>query len=275
MEAINDEFSQPKQEFEKINDVATEQKKQTDTINLIDDTLDEDNPFKNINTKDIQIEDDWFDDDDKQAVKNVYKEIIDILNPINNIPLETITIDDGIDIPSDYGLAIDAPKKVKIITTNSNQLGLASNRIKKKYVHQKSRQILKKANEKADDWLRKVGVLGTDDLETINHNNDTNINDLDDVETINYNNNTNINDLDNVNLEKTSRAQIAAEKIVKKHRNLARKKTYQRRPQNTFDDLADLETIDYNNDTSISDLNDIAAGSKKISGMQIAARKII
>ena len=53
MEAINDEFSQPKQEFEKINDVATEQKKQTDTINLIDDTLDEDNPFKNINTKDI------------------------------------------------------------------------------------------------------------------------------------------------------------------------------------------------------------------------------
>ena len=56
---------------------------------------------------------------------------------------------------------------------------------------------------------------------------------------------------------------------------MARKKTYQRRPQNTFDDFADLETIDYNNDTSISDLNDIAAGSKNISEMQIAARKII
>ena len=56
---------------------------------------------------------------------------------------------------------------------------------------------------------------------------------------------------------------------------MARKKTYQRRPQNTFDDFADLETINYNNDTSISDLNDIAAGSEKISGMQIAARKII
>ena len=56
---------------------------------------------------------------------------------------------------------------------------------------------------------------------------------------------------------------------------MARKKTYQRRPQNTFDDFADLETIDYNNDTSISDLNDIAAGSKKISEMQIAPRKII
>ena len=56
---------------------------------------------------------------------------------------------------------------------------------------------------------------------------------------------------------------------------MGRKKLHQRPPQNTFDYLADLETIDYNNDTSISDLNDIAAGSKKISGMQIAARKII
>ena len=56
---------------------------------------------------------------------------------------------------------------------------------------------------------------------------------------------------------------------------MARKKPYQRPSENTSDDLADLETIGYNNDTSISDLNDIAARSKKISGMQIAARKII
>ena len=54
-------------------------------------------------------------------MKNVSKEIIDISNPINNVPLETITIDDGIDIPSDYGIAIDAPKKVKIITTKKGK----------------------------------------------------------------------------------------------------------------------------------------------------------
>ena len=51
---------------------------------------------------------------------------------------------------------------------------------------------------------------------------------------------------------------------------MGRKKLYQRPPQNTFDYLADLETIDYNNDTSISDLNDVAAGSKKISEVQVA-----
>ena len=91
---------------------------------------------------------------------------------------------------------------------------------------------------------------------------------------MNYNNNTNINDLDNVNLKKTSGAQIVATKIDKKYRSWARKKPYQRPPQNTFGDLASLETIDQNNDTSISDLNDIAAGSKNISGMQIGAKKV-
>ena len=60
-------------------------------------------------------------------------------------------IDDGIDIPSDDGIAIYPSKKVKIITTNSNQLRLASNRIKKKYLGRKWREILKKTNKKAGD----------------------------------------------------------------------------------------------------------------------------
>ena len=56
---------------------------------------------------------------------------------------------------------------------------------------------------------------------------------------------------------------------------MARKKPYQRTPQNTFDDLADLETIDCNNDKSISDWNDIAARCKKISGTQVAAKNVV
>ena len=56
---------------------------------------------------------------------------------------------------------------------------------------------------------------------------------------------------------------------------MARKKPYQRPSENTSDDLADLETIGYNNDTSISDLNDIAARSKKISGTQVAAKILL
>ena len=127
--------------------------------------------------------------------------------------------------------------------------------------------MLKKANKKAADWLRKSGYLGTDDLETIDYNNNTNTNNLADVETIDYNNDTNVNDLNDINLKKTSGAQIGAKKLVKKYRNLARKKPY----ENSLNDLADLETIGYNNDTSISDLNDIATGSKKTSRSQIAA----
>ena len=86
----------------------------------------------------------------------------------------------------------------------------------------------KKGNKKAADWLKRAGFLGTDDLETVDYNNDTSINDLDDAETINHNNDTKVSDLDNINLKKTSVAQIAAEKIVKKYRNLERKKLYQR-----------------------------------------------
>ena len=56
---------------------------------------------------------------------------------------------------------------------------------------------------------------------------------------------------------------------------MARKKPYQRPPKNIFDDLADLETTDYNNDTIRCDLNDIATGSKNISEAQVAAKKII
>ena len=111
--------------------------------------------------------------------------------------------------------------------------------------------------------LRKAGFLGTDNLETIDYNNDTNINDLDDVETVHYNNDTNVNDLDNINLKKSG-AQIAAKKIIKKYRNMARKKPYQRPSQNTVDDLAHLETIDYNNDTSIIRFNSCQKNCQKI-----------
>ena len=197
-----------KQEFVKVNNAATEQKSQTDAIKLIDDILDEDNPFNNVDSEDIWREDDIFDNDNTQAIKNISKEIIDVAESIETItvtddndefnPIEIIAIEDNIDIPSDDGIATDATKKVKIITTNSNQLRLASNRMEKKYLRQKSRGILKKANKKAADWLTKARFLGTDDLETINYDNDTNI-----------------NDLDNANLKKTSGAQIAAKKIVK------------------------------------------------------------
>ena len=145
-QTTNSEFSKLKQEFDKVNKAAIEQKSPTDAINLIDD---------------IWIEDSLFDTYDTEAIKNISKEMIDIVEPIETItvtddnaklnPIETITIEDNIDILLDADIAIDALKKVKIITTNSNQLRLASNRIKKKYLCQKLREILKNANKKTAD----------------------------------------------------------------------------------------------------------------------------
>ena len=108
-QAINDEFDKLKQQFDAVNDAATEQKKQDDVIKLIDDILDEDNPFKNINTEDIWIEGNLFDNNDKEATKEVSKDVIDTTNDITtpDNPTETIVINDDVDISSDNGIAID------------------------------------------------------------------------------------------------------------------------------------------------------------------------
>ena len=51
------------------------------------------------------------------------------------------------------------------------------------------------------------------------------ISEFDDLETVDYNNNTSVSDL--VNLKKNNRGtQVAAKKIIKKYRNVARKKPY-------------------------------------------------
>lgn len=130
---------------------------------------------------------------------------------------------------------------------------------------QKSKGLLKKANEKCSKLVETGRIPRYWRPKTIN-----NIS-IDDLEKVNYNNNTNISDL--VDLKKTA-TQIAAKKIVEKYRNLARKKLS--KPWATISDgLADLEMVDYNNDTNIRDLNDIADGLKKNKNAQIAAQNIL
>ena len=69
-----------------------------------------------------------------------------------------------------------------------------------------------------------MGFLETDDLMTIDYNNDVS---LDDVATVDYHNDTQPNDLNNeidkINLKKTSATQKAAKKIIKKYKNVKRK----------------------------------------------------
>ena len=51
---------------------------------------------------------------------------------------------------------------------------------------------MKKLNKKASKWLKKAGYLSTDDLETIDYNNDT---PMDNLKTVNFNNDTEMSDL--------------------------------------------------------------------------------
>ena len=69
-------------------------------------------------------------------------------------------------------------------------------------------------------------LLGHDDLETVDYNNDNNIGYFDDDVTADYNFDNNLKDLDDIDLNKMSPAKkLAAKKIGKKYRNFSREKT--------------------------------------------------
>ena len=75
-------------------------------------------------------------------------------------------------------------------------------------------------NKKAADWLRQAGYLDTDDLQTIDYNNDTSVNDLDDLQTKDYNNDTHKNKIIqnstlNMNLMKSVKYGLSPEEIEK------------------------------------------------------------
>ena len=98
------------------------------------------------------------------------------------------------------------------IIPNPNGICLASNRTIEKYKKQRQKDNLqKKTKKKASKWLKKASFLGTDNLQTIDYNNDTS---LDNLEAVDFNNDTQMIDLTNVDLKKTSAAQETAKKYL-------------------------------------------------------------
>ena len=67
----NEEFDYLFSKYREIDNAATEQKKQNDIIDLIDDVLDESNPFNTMKTEteDIFTDDDLINDNDQNEVK--------------------------------------------------------------------------------------------------------------------------------------------------------------------------------------------------------------
>ena len=105
-------------------------KNQNDLIDLVDDVLDENNPFNDlIKTEDTYIEDNLFDDTNSKDIKKVSDGVI-----------KEINFNDNIEIPSDDKVAIDGPKKIKIIP-KSNSVHLASNSIIKKIKSKDKKEV--------------------------------------------------------------------------------------------------------------------------------------
>ena len=77
---VDDRFIDIKTKYDEINDVATEQKKQQKITDLIDDVIDESNPFQNLGTEDIGIEDDIFDKNDSKETIEISKDILKDIN---------------------------------------------------------------------------------------------------------------------------------------------------------------------------------------------------
>ena len=71
----------------------------------------------------------------------------------------------------------------------------------------------------------------------------SNNNNLDDVATADYNNNNNLKNLDDIGLKKTSGKRIAAKKIVKKYKKIAREKPYHKISKKTDNDVVCLEQV--------------------------------
>ena len=73
---VDDKFTNLKTKYDKIIDVATKQKKQQKITDLVDDVIDESNPFQNLETEDIWVEDDIFDKYDGKETIEISKDIL-------------------------------------------------------------------------------------------------------------------------------------------------------------------------------------------------------
>ena len=73
---VDNEFAKLKAECDQISDAVTEQKNQNEITDLVEDIIDESNPFQNIDTEDIWIEDNIFDNNDNQNIADVSKDIL-------------------------------------------------------------------------------------------------------------------------------------------------------------------------------------------------------
>ena len=89
-QAIDNEFAKLIEQFDRVGNIAAEQKKQKQTAELVDDIIKDRNPFQNVEIEDIWIENDLFDKDPKSVI-DVSKKILDEISSDPRIDLNIAT----------------------------------------------------------------------------------------------------------------------------------------------------------------------------------------
>ena len=204
---IEDDFIDLQTKFDKVNNVATEQKKQKKIEDTIETVTDYKNPFNTFG--DFWWEDDLFNNRDFQdtidlsknildEIQNISENILRNIRPVDNRTVQEITDDDFISIDDrtqqeleddDYNSleseneienvdVSDAwgPKKTTItnpgpiikLSTEYNKKVKVANKIKNKYLRKKIGQR-NKSNKISAEWLKTAGYLYTKDQDKINH----------------------------------------------------------------------------------------------------------
>ena len=196
---VDDEFAKLKADYDQINDASTEQKKQNEITDLVDNIIDESNPFQDIGTEDIWIEDDIFDNNDDQSIVDVSKDILQGINendPYLDFKIPTSTIIDNLFEPSDNDsdnegpeltLAEPAIPEPNIEKPNTDSVSLdTGSQQSRKYVTTRMKNVVREANKIKEqqkkkigqlnkkhnffsDWLKAAGYLDTEDQDAIQY----------------------------------------------------------------------------------------------------------
>ena len=239
---IDDEFVKLKAEYDRVNDAVAEKKKQDKITDLVDIIIDESNPFQNLNTEDIWIEDDIFDYKDHPDIVDTSKDILKAIRENDpfldlNIPTDAIigdlfelsdnedndlTIEDLFD-PSDkepeFIIAEPAVPEDEIIIPDTNSVSVdTGSKQSKKYImtHMKGAvRTAKKVKEKykKQQCKKQIGQLNKQSKASANWLKAAGYLDTKDQDTIRYifnvpknnisNNNNNNNNNDNNNNKPT------------------------------------------------------------------------
>ena len=204
-EIIDTDFVDLQYKFNKVNDVAREQKKQRDIEVTFEDVIDQDNPFSTF--KNFWWEEDMFDnrgstqmvDESKNIlhkVNKIFDNLLKNLWPIENtteqeladdqnIPIEDRTQQeledyDFLSVESDVeeidttsvwdkkNTTIKKPRPVLKLSIDYNRKVKVANKIKNKY----QKKIIgqrNKSNKISAEWLKTAGYLDTKDQDQINY----------------------------------------------------------------------------------------------------------